>query len=74
MGLVGALFFITFFWLLIGFLIIEIWEDVFDDISNRYFRVGARFAMLALWPAWLAFWAVCVVIAILFLAVVEICK
>lgn len=51
-------------WILIGAACIALWEDAFDDIKSRVFRVGARFLMLVLWPAWLAIWVVCVAIGI----------
>lgn len=69
MEVLAALFFVTVIWVLMGMLAIEVWEDMFDDIPNRYFRVGARLAMLALWPAWLVLCAVGIVIGIICMAV-----
>lgn len=63
---------ISILWLVSGSGCIDIWKDMFNEISNRTVRIICRALMLFLWPAWLVFWLVCVAISLVFILIMSI--
>lgn len=73
-GLLLFLLFVGGLYLLAGMCCVEGWKDMFNDIPIRPLRALTRMLMVIFWPLWLAFWAVCVIIAITVMGVIHLCE
>ncbi|MGL6100090.1 MAG: hypothetical protein ACRC0G_10775 [Fusobacteriaceae bacterium] len=74
MDVIVAFVVVTFLYMVAGIACVEAWKDGFDDIETRWIRVSGRIAMIALWPAWLVIWVLCVMIGLFILAIMDIFK